>query len=122
MGRVIISGRLKRFMKIGAEMISLGAIEESIMGLAEKNGWKQAEEGPSLAIIPQETSTEKSELWLFALFETTPEEINKGLREDGFSNLVRVTHAIQLEEIPIMGSGKVNYRELEDTYIKNPKE
>jgi len=119
MGRVIISGRLKRFIKMGGEMISLAAIESALQEVASKQGWEMAEEGPSLAVCAKEPDGDKAEIWLFTIFDTSVDEANKALRDAGFSNLIRVTHHKKVDEIPIMGSGKVHFRELENKYLAN---
>lgn len=109
-----ISGRMKRFVKIGGEMISLESIESALLQIASKKGWLSAtDEGPILAVTAKEPEGEKTKLFLFTRFETTIDDINKALKECGFSNLVKVTAVQKLMEIPIMGTGKVNYRQLE---------
>lgn len=116
-GNLTISGRIKRFVKIGAEMISLASIENALLEMASKKGWSPEEEGAILAICAKETPDEKVKVFLFSKFEATTEEINKSLKESGFSNLVKVTSVIHLPEIPLMGTGKINYRALESQYL-----
>lgn len=109
-GNLIISGRLKRFVKVGGEMISLGAIEEVLQKKMAKRVEEQ--EGPSLAVCAKEEAGEKTKMILFVRFSVTLEEVNLALKEAGFSNLARVYQVKQLSEIPLMGSGKINYRAL----------
>lgn len=116
-GYLTLSGRLKRFVKVGGEMVSLSSIEEALKNRAEKNGWPQSEEGPSIAISAREIPGEKTKIFLFTTFEVETETANKALREAGFSNLVRITEVKRLKEIPIMGTGKVHYRRLESEYL-----
>lgn len=117
LNRLIISGRLKRFIKSGGEMISLGAIEHALYEVASKKGWKLAEEGSSIAVCGREKEDGKPEIIAFTIFKTTTEEVNATLREAGFSNIVKVNDVKQIEEIPMMGTGKVFYRELEKQYF-----
>ena len=113
-----ISGRMKRFVKIGGEMISLESIESALFQIAEQKGWPIShDEGPSLAVSAKEVEGEKTKLFLFTRFDVTADDINKALKECGFSNLVRVSSVQKLDEIPIMGTGKVNYRQLENQYL-----
>lgn len=112
-----ISGRLKRFIKVGPEMISLSAIEEALLVAAQKRGWELAQEGASLAICAKEITGEKPKIVLFCKFPASVEEVNRELREAGFTNLVKISSVQQLNEIPLMGTGKVNYRVLESTYL-----
>lgn len=112
-----ISGRLKRFIKIGPEMISLSAIEEALLHIAPQKRWPTSQEGPTLAISAREFEGEKPKIYLFTKFPVTAEEVNKSLKESGFSNLVRISAVQQIEDIPVMGTGKVNYRVLEQRYL-----
>lgn len=109
-----LSGRLKRFIKIGGEMISLESIENALLQIAEQKGWTNSkDDGPILAVSAKEEEGGKTKLYLFSRFDTNEEEINKALKEAGFSNLVRIASVQKLSEIPIMGTGKINYRQLE---------
>lgn len=112
-----ISGRMKRFVKIGGEMVSLESIESALLHMAESKGWQTPhDEGPLLAVSAKETEGEKTKLFLFTRFDVTADEINKALKDSGFSNLIRVSAVQKLKEIPIMGTGKVNYRQLENLF------
>lgn len=112
--RLTISGRLKRFIKVGGEMVSLLAIESDLLHAASKKAWPVREEGPTLAIIAQERPGEKPYILLVTSFDTDVDQVNQCLRECGFSNLVRVSEVVVMEDIPIMGTGKINYRLLEE--------
>lgn len=117
LGRLIISGRQKRFVKIGGEMVSLAAVEDALLHLAQDKEWPTNPEGPTLAVCAKEEEGERTRLFVFAIFEADVDDLNKGLRDAGFSNLIRISEVQTLPEIPIMGSGKINYRVLESTYI-----
>jgi long-chain-fatty-acid--[acyl-carrier-protein] ligase len=111
-GFLIISGRLKRFIKMGGEMISLAAIEDALQKtLGHKVG--SQEEGPILAVCAKEEAGEKSKIFVFTRFATSIDEANRSIKEAGFSNLVKIYKVQQLAEIPILGTGKVNYRALD---------
>jgi acyl carrier protein len=111
-GDLIISGRLKRFIKVGGEMVSLVAIEEALQkALGQKVDCQ--EEGPALAVCAKEEAGEKTKIFVFTCFDTSLEEVNRTLKEAGFSNLVKVYKVEKVSEIPLMGSGKINYRALE---------
>lgn len=116
-GYLTLAGRMKRFVKIGGEMISLSAIETALLQMAGRYAWPIDEEGPSLAICAQEQTGEKTKLFLFTKFSTSIDAVNKALREAGFSNLVKISMVSTLEQIPIMGTGKVNYRKLEKEFL-----
>jgi long-chain-fatty-acid--[acyl-carrier-protein] ligase len=108
---LIISGRLKRFVKVGGEMVSLTALEDA---LQQSMGHQTQAEGPILAISAKEEAGEKTKIYLFTTLPMTIEEANKALRRAGFSNLIKITKVYQLPEIPIMGTGKIHYRALEN--------
>lgn len=117
MQRLIISGRQKRFVKIGGEMISLTAVEDALFHLAERREWPINNEGPTLAVCAKEEEGQRTRLIVFAIFEAEIEDLNQGLRDAGISNLVRISEFHHVPVIPIMGTGKINYRELESQYI-----
>lgn len=113
-----ISGRLKRFVKIGGEMISLSSVENALSQASKMRNWPSAEEGPVLAISAKEVPGDKTKIFLFTSFAVDLDQANASLKEAGFSNLIRISQAIKVKEIPIMGTGKVNYRALENN-LKN---
>ncbi len=93
-------------------MVSLASIEDALLkSPAAKSNAK--EDGPSLAVCAKEDVGEKTKIFVFTCFPTTLDEMNRALKEAGFSNLVRLYKVQQVEEIPLLGSGKINYRHLE---------
>nr|CBX27763.1 hypothetical protein N47_C18210 [uncultured Desulfobacterium sp.] len=100
-------GRLKRFIKLGGEMISLPAIENILMNaLSDKS-----EEGPLLAV--EATPSEyHPEVVLFTSRDITREEANGLIRQNGLSGLHNIRKVIKLEQIPVLGSGKTDYQSL----------
>ncbi|MFQ5729776.1 MAG: AMP-binding protein, partial [Waddliaceae bacterium] len=117
--RLTISGRKKRFIKVGGEMISLLAIETALLHAAPEKGWPVQEEGPTLAIIAKERPGGKPTIILITTFDSNVDEVNQTLRDSGISNLVRISKVIPLEEIQMMGTGKINYRILEEEYLSD---
>ncbi len=108
---IILSGRLKRFAKIGGEMISLGGLEEVIIEkLISK---KDEEESAQIALCVDETDESKSTLVLFTTLDLDKRQINELLRKEGFSRLVKISVVIKLDEVPLLGTGKVDYRTLQ---------
>jgi long-chain-fatty-acid--[acyl-carrier-protein] ligase len=115
--RLTISGRKKRFIKVGGEMVSLPAVEECLLHAATLRGWATEQEGPPLAILGKEEEGQKSKITLVTTFKIGLDDVNQTLRDGGFSNLVRVSEVIQIPEIPVMGTGKINYRALEQEHL-----
>jgi len=106
-GVLTFCGRLKRFVKIGGEMISLPAIEEVL----EAHFADTDDEGPVIA-VEATSSEEHPELILFTLKHTDRASVNSYLRDSGLSALHNIRHVIKLNEIPVLGTGKTNYLEL----------
>ncbi len=117
-GRLTISGRKKRFIKVGGEMVSLPGIEEALLHGATLRGWTKGHEGVPLAILGKEENATKSKIILISTFKASLDDVNQILRDAGFSNIVRISEIIQIEEIPLMGTGKINHRALEQEYLK----
>lgn len=114
---LIIAGRQKRFIKVGGEMVSLSAIEESILHMILEKENHSGDEGPLAAVCAKELLGEKPRIYLFSRANLSLDEVNQYLRKSGFSNLVKISQVIHMEEIPIMGTGKINYRLLESEHL-----
>lgn len=98
-------GRLKRFVKIGGEMISLPAVESALM-----EQFPADEDGPAVAV--EATADERPELILFSKVETTRDEVNTVIRTSGLSPLHNIKVVKNIDKIPILGSGKTDYQSL----------
>jgi len=108
-GVLTFTGRLKRFVKLGGEMISLPAIEE-VLAQALLRG---DEDKPMLAV--QSTAHDLNpELVLFAALDVEREAANAALRRAGLSALHNLRRVVRLEAIPVLGTGKTDYRALRD--------
>ena len=103
-------GRLKRFVKVGGEMISLPQMETVLLE-AFSHREDAPQEGPALAV---EAGAEElgSEIVLFTPMPITVQEANAALRRSGLSGLYAVKRVVQVASIPLLGTGKTNYREL----------
>jgi long-chain-fatty-acid--[acyl-carrier-protein] ligase len=111
-GNLIISGRLKRFTKLGGEMISLGAVEETLVRRLIQDG-RISPDVPSLAVCAEEKEAGKASLILFSTISIDAEEASRILQQGGFSNLVKISAVKKMDEIPILGAGKTDYRTLQ---------
>ncbi len=111
-GYLFFKGRLKRFIKSGGEMISLPALEEVFIRKhpADENGSKVAIEG-----------IEKDQRKFICLFTTTDLQLtqaNQILAEAGFRGIMRLDKVTKLEQIPTLGTGKINYKILREQIEK----
>lgn len=112
-GALTLAGRLKRFVKIGGEMISLPALEAVLREVATARGWGNGVREPRLAVVEGTSNGGKPTLHLFANFFVELDEANEALREFGFSNLARLSTVHHLQQMPMMGTGKFDYRALQ---------
>lgn len=106
---VHILGRLKRFAKVSGEMVSLTAVEEALASGFPQYGLRFA-----VAVVakPDEDKGER----LIAISnepKLTLEEIRAAIKAKGLSNLAVPREVKSVREIPKLGTGKVNHRELE---------
>jgi len=105
-GFIFFRGRLKRFLKIGGEMVSLPALEEPFGRI-----YPPSEDGPRIAV----EGTDKDggrQIVLFTTFEISLKEANTILTDAGFHGIMRLDAVRQIEEIPVLGTGKTDYKVL----------
>ncbi|MBS0630044.1 MAG: AMP-binding protein [Verrucomicrobia bacterium] len=112
-GSLILSGRLKRFVKIGGEMVSLGGLEKDLLGICQKNGWLPVLEEPQLAVAVKEG--DKAKIILYITADVDRDKINRELKEFGHGSIVKIAEVRKVDEIPLTGTGKVQYRRLDET-------
>ena len=105
---LFLSGRLKRCTKLGGEMISLGAVEEALVSALLEQG-AISPDVPSLAVCE-----DASQLVLFSIVPIEKEVANDILRAKGFSNLIKISAVKKIDEIPLFGTGKTDYRRLQN--------
>ena len=107
-GFVHILGRLKRFAKISGEMVSLTAVEEALTGAFPQHGLRF-----QIAVISQ-PDEQKGETLVAVTNDSRLQlsEIRSVLKAKGFGNLYVPRDVCVVKEIPKLGTGKVNHREL----------
>ncbi|HEY2786236.1 MAG TPA: AMP-binding protein [Fimbriiglobus sp.] len=105
-GRVVLHGRLKRFLKAGGEMISLPALEEPFAKLHPAD-----DEGPRVAVEGIETPTGRR-IVLFTTGEISLKDANALLQKEGFRGVMRLDDVQRVEKIPVLGTGKTDYKVL----------
>jgi long-chain-fatty-acid--[acyl-carrier-protein] ligase len=105
-GLLTFQGRLKRFIKLGGEMISLPAIE----AVLEKAFAPDSDKGPLLAV--EADDVENPEIVLFTSLDIDRENANIQIRKAGLSGLHSIRRVIKLDQIPLLGTGKTDYRTL----------
>jgi long-chain-fatty-acid--[acyl-carrier-protein] ligase len=108
-GLLTFCGRLKRFVKIGGEMISLPAIESTLLAAMSQ----EAEDGSILAVLAT-SDTDRPELVLYTTRAVGREEVNLLIGAAGLSPLHYIRRVIRVESIPVLGTGKTNYLALQE--------
>jgi long-chain-fatty-acid--[acyl-carrier-protein] ligase len=108
-GVLTFSGRRQRFVKLGGEMVSLPAIEaaleSSLAGANEPDG------APGFA-IEASPGEQNIELVLFTTLPLEREPVNRAIHAAGLSSLHNVRRIVRLDALPLLGTGKVDYRAL----------
>ena len=99
-----ILGRQKRFAKIAGEMVSLAAVENVIAQLSPEHNH---------AVLQQPHPKRGEELVLFTENRAVQrDKITTALQEQGLSPLMLPSQFRYLAEIPLLGTGKVDYMRL----------
>ena len=104
-----IKGRAKRFAKISGEMVSLTAVEDALAGAFPHHG-----ENCEIAVIAV-SDTDKGEKLIAVTNEPnlTTSEIRDAVASAGLINLCTPREIHVLKEIPKLGTGKLNHREVQ---------
>lgn len=108
-GHLTFRGRLQRFVKIGGEMISLPYMENVLLTAFESQ--RGTQEGPLLAVESHEEA-DKPVISLFSTLPLSRDEANAALRQAGLSSLYAVQRVRKVTSIPVLGTGKTDYRSL----------
>jgi acyl-[acyl-carrier-protein]-phospholipid O-acyltransferase/long-chain-fatty-acid--[acyl-carrier-protein] ligase len=111
-GCLFVLGRLKRFAKISGEMISLAAVEDALAAGFSQYGLRF---GVAVIAKPDDVKGEK----LIAVTnepKLTLEAVRETLRARGLSNLAMPREIKLVDELPRLGTGKIDLRELESMF------
>jgi long-chain-fatty-acid--[acyl-carrier-protein] ligase len=106
-------GRLKRFLKAGGEMISLPALEEPFL-----QRFPPTDDGPQVAVEGVETPTGRH-ITLFTTREMPLRQANQLLSEAGFRGVMRLDEVRQVDSIPVLGTGKTDYKTLRKIVLES---
>jgi acyl-[acyl-carrier-protein]-phospholipid O-acyltransferase/long-chain-fatty-acid--[acyl-carrier-protein] ligase len=114
-GFLYILGRMKRFAKVGGEMVSLTAVEEALAGAFPQHGTHCA-----IAVVSRADAKRGETL---IAVTTAPalsrNEVRLALQARGLSNLCVPSEIRLIGRMPVLGSGKTNYRELQKMLEEN---
>jgi len=104
-GYLFITGRLKRFIKIAGEMVSLPFIENLLLK-------EYGSEDEKVLAVEGSDKTTPPQIVLFTTKEMSLQEVNDYLRKNNAPPIAKVTRIELVEEIPILGTGKIDYKQL----------
>ncbi|QDU38137.1 Bifunctional protein Aas [Maioricimonas rarisocia] len=112
-GFIEITGRQSRFSKIGGEMVPHIRIEAELARIVEDPDEDEPELKVAVTAVSDERKGEKL-IVLHKPLSRSIDEIRSTLRERGFPNLwIPAADAfVEVDHIPILGSGKLDLREL----------
>ncbi len=99
-GNLFITARAKRFVKIGAEMVSLPAVEAVL-----NEAFGQQGDVPQLVVVDS-----GSEIVCVTTQAHSKSDYNRALRDSGMPAIVRIARVVRCDAIPLLGSGKIDYR------------
>jgi long-chain-fatty-acid--[acyl-carrier-protein] ligase len=105
-GVISFSGRLKRFLKAGGEMISLPALEEPFA-----RRYPPTEQGPRAAVEGIETPHGRT-IVLFTTEDISLRDANALLQAEGFRGVLRLDEVRKVDALPVLGTGKTDYKVL----------
>ncbi len=112
-GYIHFCGRLKRFLKIGGEMVSLPALEEPIAAR-----WPPTENGPQVAV--EGIDTPARHIVLFTTQDVSLSDANAVLAQAGLRGVMRLDAVQRVDSIPVLGTGKTDYKVLRKLVADGP--
>ena len=101
---VTIKGRAKRFAKIAGEMVSLAAVEQMCGSL-----WP--EHPPALVSVPDQKKGERL-IMVTTKPAATRAEVHAFMKSRGATELMVPAEVMSVDALPLLGSGKTDYVEL----------
>ncbi len=110
-GFITILGRAKRFAKIGGEMVSLTQVEGWLVSL-----WPDAQH--CVCAVSDERKGEK--LVLITTFKDADRKtIQQHITSQGGAELMVPREILHIKDIPLLGTGKLNYPAIQEIANKN---
>jgi acyl-[acyl-carrier-protein]-phospholipid O-acyltransferase/long-chain-fatty-acid--[acyl-carrier-protein] ligase len=115
-GFLYITDRLKRFAKIGGEMIPLTPIEDKLSYVLDQHT-ESEKRSCAVTNIPH---AQKGEQLIAFVVDADPDKIslNRGLDQAGLPKLSQPDHYMSIDSIPMLPSGKVDYKSIKNIAIE----
>jgi acyl-[acyl-carrier-protein]-phospholipid O-acyltransferase/long-chain-fatty-acid--[acyl-carrier-protein] ligase len=111
-GFLFIEGRLSRFSKVGGEMVSHESVEDAISKLLSMDCHTNDDIVCAVTGIADESKGEC--LVLLVISKVDPKWLTTQLRKEGFPNLWIPKFIKKVDEIPLLGTGKLNLRKIQE--------
>jgi acyl-[acyl-carrier-protein]-phospholipid O-acyltransferase / long-chain-fatty-acid--[acyl-carrier-protein] ligase len=117
-GFIEITGRMSRFSKIGGEMVPHLNVEEAIQQFVQ--GGNQDELAAVVTSVPDEKKGERLVVVHTKAMNKKPAEICEHLKKAGLPNLwiPDTSSFLEVDEIPVLGTGKLDLKGLSDVAKK----
>lgn len=109
-GFLTIAGRRSRFSKIGGEMVPHAQVEDRI---AEALGLP-AGDAPSLTVVSVPDPAKGESLVLVTTQDVDLQRVRERLAESGLPNLWAPRRMVRVDRIPLLGTGKIDFRTCEE--------
>ena len=101
-GYITILGRAKRFAKIAGEMVSLSVVEDMAM--------KVDKEGMHAAVHIADDRKGEQVIIFSTSDQVTRDSMKDMIKSNGISDLYLPKYFVKMDEIPVLATGKTNYR------------
>jgi acyl-[acyl-carrier-protein]-phospholipid O-acyltransferase/long-chain-fatty-acid--[acyl-carrier-protein] ligase len=117
-GFLTITGRISRFAKVGGEMVPLEKLEEEMHGILETS-----ERLCAVAAVPDEKRGERLVVLHLPLNGVDVHQLCEKLNSKGLPNLwvPGERDFFQVNELPILGSGKLDLKKLKEIALEKTK-
>ena len=114
-GFLYITDRLKRFAKVGGEMIPLTPIEDKLSHVLDQHA-ESEKRSCAIVNIPH---AQKGEQLVAFVVDANPDKIllNRELDQVGLPKLSQPDHYLSIDSIPMLPSGKVDYKSIKTMAI-----
>lgn len=115
-GFIQITGRHSRFSKIGGEMVPHIRVEEEILRLIDVDDSDEAQVLCAVTAVPDAKKGERLVV-LHRPLECSVSDIRDGLQKAGLPNLwiPSADSFVEVDEIPLLGTGKLDLRGIRET-------
>lgn len=100
-GFITIQGRAKRFAKIAGEMVSLAAVEAAIAAFSQQ--------GQAVAVRQPDPTKGERLVLVTDDPDLNKQQVAQAIRQVGLSELAIPKTLVVVDQIPILGTGKIDY-------------